>query len=115
MVLTNEAGSQARLAAFRYARGNTAAVIEVTTGPITRAVQVQFGGISESRASGLCMAISRLMLGGVVMDGSDFRAIYDSLDNARGLASELAPQETAATLAIASIEQASQRMQGCVS
>ena len=114
MLLTNEQGSQARLTSLRYSRLHTTAVLEVTRGETVQTITLQVDGETESRAQSMVMAMARLQLGAVVLDGADYRALWDSVDAARGLPAEVAPAHTAALLgAIAAGQQ--QRLAGYAS
>ncbi len=105
----------ARVGRVVYSLGVVSASILVTKDGTTTEVPVRIGNLDQGRAISLVGAMGRLLTGAVVMDGADLLAIRDSIDNARGLAGELAPQHAAATLAVAAIEVARDRFAGCVS
>jgi hypothetical protein len=109
---TEGSSVQARVVSLRYAHGVTSGEIAVRSfddGP-EWTVPVTIGKCPQRKGASIVQAVSRLLCGAMVMDGADILAIRDSLDNARGLATELAPEHAAATLAIAAIEATRDRL-----
>lgn len=71
---------------------------------------VTIRGLTGTKALAHLGAMERLLNGAMVFDGDDLRKIRESLDTARGLAGELAPEHTVATLAVAAIERTRDRV-----
>lgn len=109
---TGVPGVQARVVRVWYANTVTRGEIAVRSFPdgpewIT---PVTIERCPQQRGVAIVQAVARLLAGAVVMDGADVLAIRDSLDNARGLAGELAPEHASATLAVAAIERTRDRV-----
>jgi hypothetical protein len=103
---------QARIDRICYSLGKLRATVLAPNEAGTERVVVEITGLSQARAISMVNAMSRLMTGGVVLDGQDLLAIRDSIDNARGLASALAPETADSTLVLASIERAHGQVRG---
>jgi hypothetical protein len=102
-----------RVERARYQHGKlSATVIVAAEGQPVQVVPVEISNVDQGRALSLVNAMGRLLLGAVVMDGQDLLAIRDSIDNARGLASALAPETADSTLVLASIERAHGQVRG---
>jgi hypothetical protein len=103
-----------RVERAHYGLGKLSAVILVTADGVTSQVPVTIAGVDQGRAISLVNAMGRLLLGAVVMDGSDLLAIRDSIDNARGLASRIAPEADDSTILLESIERAHDQVRGAL-
>lgn len=109
---TNTQGMRVERA--HYSQGKLAAAIALEEGDRTHHVLVTIAGVDQGRALSLVNAMGRLLRGAVVMDGEDLLAIRDSIDNARGLAAQLAPEADDSTIVLESIERARGQMAGAL-